>query len=344
MKILITGGAGFIGCNLVRSALAAGHSVLNYDVMSYSANPMSLRDVEGNAAYRFVQGDICDAKKLGESVSLFQPNAIIHAAAETHVDRSIDSAAPFIQTNIVGTHVVLETALDYLRKGAQFKLIAVSTDEVFGSIPVDAKPAIEETPYDPSSPYAASKAAADHLVRSYARTHGVPAIITNCGNNYGPYQFPEKLIPHIILCALAEKPIPVYGDGMQIRDWIHVEDHNSALLHVLANGKANETYLISAHNEVRNIEIVKQVCAALDAARPRSSGSYADLITHVTDRPGHDRRYALDASKLLTSGWKPRVSFADGIKGTVAWYLQNQNWIETAFKGGYALERLGRKK
>lgn len=339
MKLFVTGGAGFIGSNLIRMALASGYRVVNYDAMTYAANPLSLADMAGNPALTFIHGDVRDHTRLRDALMTSTPDAIIHCAAETHVDRSIDRASPFIDTNIVGTHTLLECVRDYMPSAPSgFRLLAVSTDEVFGDIQPDQKPVEADAPYHPSSPYAASKASADHLVRAYARSYALPAIITNCGNNYGPRQFPEKLIPHVILCAVSGKPIPVYGDGGQVRDWIHVDDHNRALLHILNNGALNETYLIGASNEVRNIDIVRRICATLKDIHHRD---FEPLITHVKDRPGHDRRYALNPAKLHSTGWKCLVSFETGLQETVKWYLQNDAWIQAAFAAGYELKRQG---
>ena len=347
--ILVTGGAGFIGSNFIRCLLQAHPNgrIINLDVLTYAGNPESLADIEAGPRYRFVQGDICDKELFEQLMIDEQPAAIIHFAAESHVDRSIDGPAAFIQTNIIGTFTLLEASRKYwkelpdARKEA-FRFLHVSTDEVYGSLGTTGL-FTEETPYAPNSPYSASKASSDHLVRAYHHTYGLPVLTTNCSNNYGPYQFPEKLIPLMILNALAGKPLPVYGDGMQIRDWLFVEDHCRAILTVLDKGKLGETYNIGGHNEMANINIVHTLCALLDELRPRSDGkTYAEQITYVTDRPGHDRRYAIDAGKIGRElGWTPQETFDTGIRKTVQWYLQNLSWCERITSGKYRQERLG---
>ena len=349
-NLLITGGAGFIGVNFIRQVLRLTpqpFQVLNVDSLTYAGNPDSLRDVAAEPGYRFLQADICDAAAVEEAFAGFRPDAVVHFAAESHVDRSIDGPAAFIQTNIVGTFQLLETARRYrqgLPEGRQaaFRFLQVSTDEVYGSLGVDGL-FTEESPYAPNSPYSASKASADHLARAYFRTYGLPVLTTHCSNNYGPYQFPEKLIPLMILNALAGKPLPVYGDGLQVRDWLYVGDHCRALLTVLKNGRPGETYNIGGHNEMSNLRIVQQVCALLDELRPRSDGKpYAAQVAFVADRPGHDRRYAIDAGKMERElGWTPQETFDSGIRRTVEWYLANLEWCERVTSGKYRQERLG---
>ena len=347
-KILITGGAGFIGANFIHLALAKpGVSVLNLDKLTYAGNLDSLADVADHPAYRFVQADICDAERLKNLIADFQPDAVVHFAAESHVDRSIDGPGAFIQTNIVGTFNLLETARVFWRelpaeKKAGFRFLHVSTDEVYGSLGATGLFS-EETPYAPNSPYSASKASSDHLVRAYHHTYGLPVLTTNCSNNYGPYQFPEKLIPLMIANALAGKSLPVYGDGMQIRDWLYVADHCRAIWTVLERGKPGETYNIGGHNEMPNISIVQIICGLLDEFRPRPDGKpYAGQIAFVADRPGHDRRYAIDAGKIERQlGWRPEETFATGIWKTVEWYLDNAVWCERVTSGKYRQERLG---
>lgn len=345
---MVTGGAGFIGSNFVRHALQNGETqVLNLDNLTYAGNLDSLQELESNPAYRFFKVDICDADAVGKIVADYQPDAVVHFAAESHVDRSIDGPAAFIQTNIIGTFTLLEAARKYWkelstdRKGA-FRFLHVSTDEVYGSLGATGL-FTEETPYAPNSPYSASKASSDHLVRAYHHTYGLPVLTTNCSNNYGPYQFPEKLIPLMILSALVGKPLPVYGDGMQVRDWLYVEDHCRAILTVLANGNPGETYNIGGHNEMPNIRIVEKICALLGELRPRADGkAYTEQITYVTDRPGHDRRYAIDAAKIGRElGWLPQETFDTGIRKTVKWYLNNPDWCERVTSGKYRQERLG---
>jgi len=347
MKLLITGGCGFIGSNLVRLALASGYDVVNLDALTYAGNPASLSDVAENERYTFVRGDIRDAEFLRATLDEHAPDAVLHLAAESHVDRSIDAPEDFILTNVVGTFRLLEAARRYhhaLPNGRKdsFRFLHISTDEVFGSLGPEGA-FDEETPYDPRSPYSASKASSDHLVRAYFHTYGLPTLVTNCSNNYGPRQFPEKLIPHMILNALAGKPLPVYGDGANIRDWLHVDDHCRALLAVLEKGAPGETYAIGGRSERTNIVIVETLCAILDRARPRADGTpYREQIAFVADRPGHDRRYAIDAGKIERElGWKPQETFEKGLEKTVEWYLDNEEWTASILSGAYRLERLG---
>lgn len=347
MKLLITGGAGFIGSNLVRMALEEGHTVLNLDKLTYAGNPSSLSDIREGAAYRFVQGDICDQALMGRLLPEFAPDCILHLAAESHVDRSIDGPEVFIQTNVMGTFRLLEAARQYWRglpeeKRERFRFLHVSTDEVFGSLGPEGHFS-ENTPYDPRSPYSASKASSDHLVRAYFHTYGLPAVVTNCSNNYGPFQFPEKLIPLMINNAIRGKKLPVYGDGGNIRDWLYVGDHCSALLAVLGKGKTGETYTIGGSSERTNLQIVTLLCGILDEIQPGENGkSFSELITFVPDRPGHDRRYAIDAAKIRRElGWKPSRTFEEGMRATVQWYLDHQEWVENVLSGKYQMERLG---
>ena len=347
MKLLITGGCGFIGSNLVRLALASGYDVVNLDALTYAGNPASLSNVADSPAYTFARGDIRDADLLRATLDEHAPDAVLHLAAESHVDRSIDAPEDFILTNVVGTFRLLEAARRYhhaLPDGRKesFRFLHISTDEVFGSLGPEGA-FDEETPYDPRSPYSASKASSDHLVRAYHHTYGLPTLVTNCSNNYGPRQFPEKLIPHIILNALAGKPLPVYGDGANIRDWLHVDDHCRALLAVLEKGVPGQTYAIGGRSERTNIAIVETLCAILDRKRPRTDGKpYREQIAFVADRPGHDRRYAIDAGKIERElGWKPRETFEKGLEKTVEWYLDNEEWTASILSGAYRLERLG---
>lgn len=347
-KILVTGGAGFIGSNFIQLALGQpGAQVLNLDKLTYAGNLDSLQTVAERPEYRFVRADICDPAAVSAAVTEFQPDAIVHFAAESHVDRSIDGPAAFIQTNIIGTFNLLEAARQYWKelppeRKEAFRFLHVSTDEVYGSLGATGL-FTEDTPYAPNSPYSASKASSDHLVRAYHHTYGLPTVTTNCSNNYGPYQFPEKLIPLMILNALGGKALPVYGDGMQVRDWLYVADHCRAILTVLDQGKPGETYNIGGHNEMPNIRIVQKICALLDELRPRADGKpYAEQITYVTDRPGHDRRYAIDAGKIGRElGWQPQETFDTGIRKTVEWYLDNAAWCERVTSGKYRQERLG---
>lgn len=354
MRVLVTGGAGFIGSAVVRYILTQTQSsVINLDKLTYAGNLESLFSVTDNPRYTFEQVDICNAAELERVFQEYQPDTVMHLAAESHVDRSIDGPAEFIQTNIVGTYTLLEAARTYWneleseRKKA-FRFHHISTDEVYGDLPhpnetADAEKHLftETTAYEPSSPYSASKASSDHLVRAWLRTYGLPTLITNCSNNYGPYHFPEKLIPLVILNALEGKPLPIYGAGDQIRDWLYVEDHARALYKVLTEGTVGETYNIGGHNEIQNIDVVKTICSILDELKPKNK-SYAEQITHVTDRPGHDRRYAIDASKIAQRlGWQPLETFESGIRKTVLWYLNNKEWCSRVQDGSYQRERLG---
>ncbi len=333
MKILITGGAGFIGSALIRFLIKnTDNSVINIDKLTYAGNLESLSDVMGNDRYSFKKVDICNKAELKHIFFEYKPDAVMHLAAESHVDRSIDAPGEFIQTNIVGTYNLLEIAKLYW-KGldenckSSFRFHHISTDEVYGDLDNNDDLFTENTPYAPSSPYSASKAASDHLVRAWHRTYKLPIVITNCSNNYGPYHFPEKLIPLVILNALEGRQLPIYGSGSQIRDWLYVEDHARALFKVLSEGKVGETYNIGGHNEKTNIEVVQQICNLLDELVPLDSGSYSAQISHVADRPGHDKRYAIDASKIATElGWVPEETFESGIRKTILWYLDNQDW------------------
>ncbi|MEC9483015.1 MAG: dTDP-glucose 4,6-dehydratase [Halomonas sp.] len=347
MKILITGGAGFIGSAVVRHIIAnTKDRVVNIDKLTYAGNLESLAEVDQSERYTFEQVDICDKSVLEHVFSEHQPDAVMHLAAESHVDRSIDGPAAFIETNIVGTYTLLEVARNYWRKldeqrQGRFRFHHISTDEVYGDLDGPETLFTEQTPYAPSSPYSASKASSDHLVRAWRRTYGLPTLITNCSNNYGPYHFPEKLIPLVILKALEGKPLPVYGKGEQVRDWLHVEDHARALYKVITEGQVGETYNIGGHNEKQNIEVVHTICALLDELLP-SSAPYASLVKYVTDRPGHDLRYAIDASKIQRElGWMPQETFESGIRKTVQWYLDNQEWCRRVQDGSYQRERLG---
>lgn len=348
MRILVTGGAGFIGSALVRHLVATSdHEVLNLDKLTYAGVLTSLDEVASHPRYRFVRGDICDADLVAEMLHRFQPDAIAHLAAESHVDRSIDGPGEFIRTNVVGTYTLLQQALNHLRslpaeRRQAFRFLHVSTDEVFGSLGEEGRFS-EETAYDPRSPYSASKAASDHLARAWGHTFGLPVMVTNCSNNYGPYHFPEKLVPLIIIRALAGEPLPVYGDGGNVRDWLYEEDHARALRRVLEAGVPGETYAIGGRSEQRNIDVVQTICRALDASRPRRDRkSYAEQIVFVSDRPGHDRRYAIDASKIERElGWRAQVGFEEGIARTVEWYLARPDWWEPLVHARYATERLG---
>lgn len=344
---LVTGGAGFIGGNFVLGAVAAGVRVVNLDALTYAGNLDTLSSLEGNPDHIFVHGDIGDAALVSRLLAEHRPDAVVNFAAESHVDRSIDGPAAFVQTNVVGTLALLEAVRDYwkmLEGGAQqaFRFLHVSTDEVYGSLGATGL-FTETTPYAPNSPYSASKAASDHLVRAFHHTYGLPVLTTNCSNNYGPYHFPEKLIPLVIARALAGESLPVYGDGKQVRDWLFVRDHCEAIRTVLANGRVGETYNVGGNAEKRNIDVVKHICALLDERRPREDGKPRESqISFVADRPGHDRRYAIDASKLHDElGWEPRYTFEDGIAETVDWYLDNQAWVQRVLDGSYRLERIG---
>ena len=351
VRILVTGGAGFIGSAVVRHLiLNSPHEVANLDKLTYAGNLESLASVADSPRYRFYQVDICDATALDRVIAEFRPDAVMHLAAESHVDRSIDGPSDFIQTNIVGTYTLLEAARSYWSDLAPvakeaFRFHQISTDEVYGDLEVTDDLFTETTPYAPSSPYSASKASSDHLVRAWQRTYGLPVLVTNCSNNYGPYHFPEKLIPHMILNALSGKPLPVYGDGAQIRDWLFVEDHARALVEVVTRGQVGETYNIGGHNEKRNLEVVETLCDLLDELapqKPQGVARYRDLITFVKDRPGHDLRYAIDAAKIQRElGWVPQETFESGIRKTVQWYLDNREWWQRVLDGRYQCQRLG---
>ena len=343
MKILITGGAGFIGSAVIRHIIQnTNNQVLNIDKLTYAGNLESLTEIDQHSNYEFKQIDICNTEQITAAIDAFRPDAIMHLAAESHVDRSIDGPAAFIQTNIVGTYTLLEAARKYwmgLDAEAQqkFRFHHISTDEVYGDLEGTTDLFTETTSYAPSSPYSASKASSDHLVRAWHRTYGLPVIVTNCSNNYGPYHFPEKLIPLVILNALDAKPLPVYGNGQQIRDWLFVEDHARALYKVVTEGVVGETYNIGGHNEKQNIEVVKTICKILDELKPQANGqAYASLITFVKDRPGHDLRYAIDATKIQNElGWTPAETFETGIRKTVEWYLNNSEWVNRVKNGEY---------
>ena len=354
MKLLVTGGGGFIGSAVIRHIIThTNDEVVNLDKLTYAGNLESLAEVSGNERYSFEQVDICNRAEVDRVLAQHQPDAIMHLAAESHVDRSIDGPADFIEPNIVGTYTLLEATRQYwlameAEKKTNFRFHHISTDEVYGDLPHPSETPnaeehlfTEQTAYAPSSPYSASKASSDHLVRAWQRTYGLPVLVTNCSNNYGPYHFPEKLIPLMILNALEGKPLPVYGKGDQIRDWLYVEDHARALYKVVTEGKIGETYNIGGHNEKQNIEVVHTLCDILQELRPQEA-SYRDLIITVKDRPGHDMRYAIDASKIEKElGWAPEETFETGIRKTVQWYLDNQEWCQRVQDGSYQRERLG---
>lgn len=348
MRILVTGGAGFIGSALVRRLIEhTDHEVLVFDKLTYAGLLSSLAPAAESYRYSFVQADICDAEAVARALQSFQPDVVAHLAAESHVDRSIDGPGEFVQTNLVGTFVMLNQTLDYWRtlpenRKAAFRFHHISTDEVFGSLGEDGF-FTETTPYDPRSPYSASKAGSDHLVRAWGHTYGLPVLVTNCSNNYGPYHFPEKLIPLIIIRALNDEPLPVYGDGSNVRDWLFVDDHARALQAVFEKGRPGQTYNVGGNAERKNIEVVTTICNILDKLRPRGDGQrYANQITYVADRPGHDQRYAIDASKIDEDlDWTPSVSFEEGIARTVHWYLENQAWWQDILDARYATQRLG---
>ena len=346
MKILVTGGAGFIGSSVVRLAISRGASVVNVDAVTYAACLKNVANVADHPNYAFAQVDIRDREALVDVFAEHTPDAVMHLAAESHVDRSIDAPADFIETNITGTFNMLEAARSYWQaqgRPVTFRFHHVSTDEVFGSLGRTGM-FNETTPYDPRSPYSASKASSDHLVRAWHETFGLPIVLTNCSNNYGPFQFPEKLIPLVILNALMGKPIPIYGDGENIRDWLHVEDHADALLLVLEQGAVGRSYNIGGENERTNLELVKTLCAILDRLRPRDMGSYTDLITFVTDRPGHDARYAIDPARIRDElGWRPSVTVEGGLEKTVHWYLDNEDWWRPLLDRSGFGQRLGTK-
>jgi len=339
--ILVTGGAGFIGANFVLDWVAeVGEPVLNLDKLTYAGNLETLKSLAGDPRHIFVQGDICDRALIDQLLAEHQPRAIVHFAAESHVDRSIHGPGEFVRTNVEGTFTLLEAARAYWNAlegeaRSAFRFLHVSTDEVYGSLSPDADAFTETHAYEPNSPYSASKAASDHLVRAWHHTYGLPVLTTNCSNNYGPYQFPEKLIPLMIVNALAGKALPIYGDGMNVRDWLYVKDHCSAIRTVLERGRLGETYNVGGWNEMPNIEIVKTICGILDELRP-GAASYVDQITYVTDRPGHDRRYAIDARKIEQElGWRPAETFETGIRKTVAWFLDHEDWVGNVQSGAY---------
>ena len=338
--LLVTGGAGFIGSNFVLEAVRRGHKVINLDALTYAGNIDNLASLEGNSAHTFVHGSILDGSLVSSLLAEHQPDAMVHFAAESHVDRSILGPAAFIETNIVGTFTLLEAALKHVRSlpdsdRERFRFLHVSTDEVYGSLSPDEAAFHEETPYRPNSPYSASKAASDHLVRAYFHTYGLPVVTTNCSNNYGPYQFPEKLIPLMVHNAISGKPLPVYGDGQNVRDWLYVTDHCDAIFTVLDKGRPGETYNVGGLNEQKNLDVVNILCTILDELHPEGA-PHNRLITYVKDRPGHDRRYAIDCTKLQSElGWSPKESFHTGIRKTVQWYLDNAKWVEKVVSGEY---------
>ncbi len=347
-RIAVTGGYGFIGSALIRLLLLeTDHEVLNIDKLTYAANRASIPGAGNNPKYRFAEADIADARAMRKAFEEFQPDAVMHLAAESHVDRSIDGPQEFIATNIGGTFTLLQEALRYWQglpaeRAGRFRFLHVSTDEVFGDLGPEEPAFTEETAYQPSSPYSASKAASDHLARAWHRTYGLPVLVTNCSNNYGPYQFPEKLIPHMIIKALAGEPLPVYGDGRNVRDWLHVDDHARALLLAVEKGAAGETYNIGGLNERTNLQVVEAICDQLDRASPSPQGPRRRLISFVTDRPGHDRRYAIDASKIVRElEWRARKTFETGVEDTVRWYLDNRGWWDAIVDRGYKAQRIG---
>jgi len=354
MNLLVTGGAGFIGSALIRWLLSDDaraererlqlRSLVNLDALTYAGNPANLDSVQGHPLYRFAHGDITDGALVERVFREHEITSVIHLAAESHVDRSIDDPGQFIKTNVEGTYRLLETARCCWPSGTENRFLHVSTDEVFGSLELEDRPFCEKTPYAPNSPYAASKAASDHLARAYFQTYGLPVLISNCSNNYGPHQFPEKLIPLMILNALESKPLPIYGDGQQIRDWLFVEDHARALVAILMKGTTGQVYTIGGNSELTNLALVRMLCMELQARCPRTQGTYEDLITFVQDRPGHDRRYAIDASKARRElGWSPRETLASGLGRTLDWYLANRAWCDAITQGTYRRERLGLK-
>lgn len=348
MKILLTGGAGFIGSAVVRLAISRGHLVTNVDSLSYAACLENISCVSNDAKYTFEHADIRDRNKLDQIFKKYKPDAVMHLAAESHVDRSIDGPSDFIETNVIGTFNMLEAARTYWQahgKPQTFRFHHISTDEVFGSLPIEQSVQfVEDTPYDPRSPYSASKASSDHLVRAWYETYGLPIVLTNCSNNYGPYHFPEKLVPIIILNALANNSLPIYGDGSNIRDWLYVEDHADALLKVLEKGKSGRSYNIGGENERTNLELVQTICEILDRLRPRDEGSYSELIKFVKDRPGHDARYAIDPSRIRNElGWRPSVTIEEGLEKTVCWFLANEDWWKPLLSRRGVGKRLGTK-
>jgi dTDP-glucose 4,6-dehydratase len=347
-NILVTGGLGFIGSNFIRLLMKDGDfgTIINYDKQTYAGNPENLRGIEDDESYKFLKADICDGEKVSEALKEFQIDAIVNFAAESHVDRSIDGPEPFVQTNVVGTLRLLEAFKSYYNSQSEdrkssLRFLHVSTDEVYGSLKIDDPAFCETTPYAPNSPYSASKASADHLVRAYNHTFGLPTLTTNCSNNYGPYQFPEKLIPLMILNACEGKSLPIYGDGSNIRDWLHVEDHCSGILSVLQKGRVGETYCIGGTSEKTNMEVIDTLCNILDRHHP-SGAPHNQLKTFVADRPGHDHRYAIDFSKIKNElGWQPSYSFEEGMEQTVGWYINHQEWCDNVSSGNYQRERLG---
>jgi len=351
MRIFVTGGAGFIGSAVIRQLLSATtHTVINIDSLTYAGNLESLPGAESSGRYHFEKVDICDQAAVALLFAKYEPTSVMHLAAESHVDRSIDAPDDFIQTNIIGTYSLMEGARGYFQglnesDQKQFRFHHISTDEVFGGLAAGEDAFTEHNAYAPSSPYSASKASSDHLVRAWGQTYGLPVLVTNCSNNYGPCHFPEKLIPHIILNALQGQPLPVYGDGEQIRDWLYVEDHARALVQVLTEGQVGQTYNIGGHNEKKNIQVVEAICALLEELAPQKPAGvnqYKDLITFVVDRPGHDTRYAINASKMQAElGWQPEETFESGLRKTVQWYLDNKIWWERVLSGAYRLQRIG---